>query len=151
MDQNTDLYAILGAEKGASEAELKKAYRKASLKYHPDRIPQDATEAQKKEWMTESNTNYKENNINRKPQRPMPSFQIRKRDRNTTSSAWQASTETEVSTRSKCSVMVVAVSLSISEARTLTSVKCSVSEVADEVDSRENASFQGRTYKFASR
>ena len=49
MDQNTDLYAILGAEKGASEAELKKAYRKASLKYHPDRIPQDATEAQKKE------------------------------------------------------------------------------------------------------
>lgn len=31
-----DLYNILGVEKNASEAEIKKAYRKLSKKYHPD-------------------------------------------------------------------------------------------------------------------
>lgn len=36
-----DLYRVLGVDKGASQEEIKKAYRKLSMKYHPDRNPDD--------------------------------------------------------------------------------------------------------------
>ena len=42
-----DYYEVLGASKNASEADLKKAYRRAAQKHHPDRNPDDATAEEK--------------------------------------------------------------------------------------------------------
>ena len=36
MATKRDYYEVLGLSKGASEDEIKKAYRKLSKKYHPD-------------------------------------------------------------------------------------------------------------------
>lgn len=49
-----DFYEILGLKKGASEKEIKSAYRKLAKKYHPDTNPGDKIAEQKFKEITES-------------------------------------------------------------------------------------------------
>ena len=50
-----DYYKTLGVEKDATQEEIKKAYRKSALKFHPDRNPNDKAAEEKFKEITEAN------------------------------------------------------------------------------------------------
>ncbi|MCI1958497.1 MAG: molecular chaperone DnaJ [Clostridia bacterium] len=56
MAEKRDYYEVLGLQKGASESDIKRAYRKMAKKYHPDNNP--GNEKQAEEKMKEVNEAY---------------------------------------------------------------------------------------------
>ena len=55
MAEKRDYYEVLGIQKGASEEEIKKAYKKLARKYHPDMNPGDKEAEEKFKEVNEAN------------------------------------------------------------------------------------------------
>lgn len=54
MSDKEDYYSVLGVARGASDDEIKKAYRKLAMKYHPDRNKEDKTAEEKFKTVNEA-------------------------------------------------------------------------------------------------
>jgi molecular chaperone DnaJ len=54
MKEPADFYGVLGVPRGASEADIKKAYRRLAMEYHPDRNNGDKAAEEKFKELTEA-------------------------------------------------------------------------------------------------
>ena len=54
MAEKRDYYEVLGIKKGASESEIKSAFRKKAMQYHPDKNPEDKEAEEKFKEVTEA-------------------------------------------------------------------------------------------------
>src|ERR1700759_2996341 len=54
MAQKRDYYEVLGVPKGTTQEEVKKAYRKLAVQYHPDKNPGDKSAEEKFKELSEA-------------------------------------------------------------------------------------------------
>ncbi len=47
LQQNFDLYEVLGLDRSCGKDDIRKAYKSAAIKYHPDKLKHDATEEER--------------------------------------------------------------------------------------------------------
>ena len=52
--EKRDYYEVLGLDRGATEEEVKKAYRRQAVKYHPDKNPGDKSAEERFKEATEA-------------------------------------------------------------------------------------------------
>lgn len=55
VNAEEDFYSLLGVDKSASKEEIKHAFKRMSLKYHPDKVPEDEKDAAMKKFAAISN------------------------------------------------------------------------------------------------
>ena len=54
MAEKQDYYELLGVARDASQSDIKKAYRKLAVKYHPDKTPGDTAAEEKFKEISEA-------------------------------------------------------------------------------------------------